>query len=91
MQCMMTIRKKRDKDMKNKMLLALTFATVIGLGVSAQAQDSTAFPPLNNGTSVSHPASHYTFRDTGARGTGGKTRIETRKTPSVCSGFYRRR
>jgi quercetin dioxygenase-like cupin family protein len=62
--------------MKNKMLLALTFATAIGLGVSAQAQDSTGFPPLNNGTSVSHPASHYTFRDTGARGTDGKTRIE---------------
>jgi quercetin dioxygenase-like cupin family protein len=66
----------KDKNMKNKTMLSLTFAFAIGLGLCAQAQDSKGFPLLNNGTSVSNSASHYTFHDTGARGTDGKTKIE---------------
>ena len=62
--------------MKIRVLSVLAFATSAILGVSVQAQDAPSFPPLNNGKSVSNPASHYTFHDTGARGTDGKTKIE---------------
>jgi len=51
-------------------LAALVFTT------AAQAQDSSSFPLANGGTSVSNPASHYSFTDTGARGVNPKTGIQ---------------
>ncbi|MBY3060407.1 DUF4437 domain-containing protein [Rhizobium leguminosarum] len=51
-------------------LAVLAFTTV------AQAQDNSSFPPANGGTSVSNPASHYSFTDTGARGVNPKTGIQ---------------
>lgn len=51
-------------------LAAIAFATV------AQAQDSASFPPANGGTSVSNPTSHYSFRDTGAKGVDPKTGVQ---------------
>jgi quercetin dioxygenase-like cupin family protein len=51
-------------------IAAASFAT------ASQGQDSPSFPPANGGTSVSVPADHYTFSDTGARGVNPKTGIQ---------------
>ena len=51
-------------------LVASAFATV------SQAQDAAPFPPAYGGTSVSNPASHFSFGDTGARGVNPKTGIQ---------------
>lgn len=49
---------------------------VLAFTAVAQAQDSSSFPPANGGTSVSNPANHYSFIDTGARGVSPKTGIQ---------------
>jgi beta-alanine degradation protein BauB len=59
-----------------KMLSLATLAACATFGIFIHAQDAASFPSLNNGQSVSNPAAHYTFHDTGARGTDGKTKIE---------------
>lgn len=51
-------------------LAALAFTT------ASHAQDGASFPPANGGTSVTSPASHYSFTDTGARGVNPKTGIQ---------------
>jgi len=61
--------------------MKLTSLTAVALAAFAfttgsQAQDNTSFPPANGGTSVSNPASHYVFSDTGARGENPKTGIQ---------------
>ena len=61
--------------MKFGSLAALVLAT-LAVVATAQAQDNTSFPPANGGTSVSIPASHYSFSDTGARGVNPKTGIQ---------------
>jgi quercetin dioxygenase-like cupin family protein len=61
--------------MKFGLLAAVALAT-LAVAATAQAQDNTSFPPANGGTSVSVPASHYSFSDTGARGVNPKTGIQ---------------
>jgi quercetin dioxygenase-like cupin family protein len=56
--------------------LAFVAAAAFAFSAASQAQDSAAYPPLNGGTSVSNPASHYVFKDTGARGINPKTGIQ---------------
>lgn len=56
--------------------LALAAIATLALATSSQAQDSGGYPPLNGGTSVVNPASHYVFQDTGARGIDPKTGIQ---------------
>ena len=60
--------------MKLISLTAVALAT-LAFTTSSQAQDAS-FPPANGGTSVSNPASHYSFTDTGARGVNPKTGIQ---------------
>ena len=55
-------------------LAAVAFAA-LAFTTSSQAQDAS-FPPANGGTSVTNPASHYSFTDTGARGVNPKTGIQ---------------
>jgi quercetin dioxygenase-like cupin family protein len=61
--------------MKFGLLAAVALAT-FATAATAHAQDNTSFPPANGGTSVSVPASHYSFSDTGARGVNPKTGIQ---------------
>lgn len=61
--------------MRLRSLAAIAFAA-LAVTATAQAQDNTSFPPANGGTSVSNPASHYSFSDTGARGVNPKTGIQ---------------
>ena len=56
--------------------LAAVALAAFAVTTTAQAQDSAFFPPANGGTSVSNPASHYSFSDTGARGVNPKTGIQ---------------
>ena len=56
--------------------LALVAATVLSFSMASQAQDRGAYPPANGGMSVSNPASHYMFKDTGARGINPRTGIQ---------------
>jgi hypothetical protein len=56
--------------------LAAVALAAIAFTTTARAQDSASFPPANGGTSVSNPASHYSFSDTGARGVNPKTGIQ---------------
>lgn len=69
-------------------LTALAFATAV------QAQGRSSFPPANGGTSVSNPASHYSFTDTGVRGVNPKTGIQVANvwgdvTKSAHGSFFR--
>ncbi len=57
-------------------LLAVVTLAALAVAATARAQDNTSFPPANGGTSVSNPASHYSFSDTGARGINPKTGIQ---------------
>jgi quercetin dioxygenase-like cupin family protein len=61
--------------MRLRSLAAIALAA-FAFTTTAQAQDSASFPPANGGTSVSNPASHYSFSDTGARGVNPKTGIQ---------------
>ncbi len=56
--------------------LATVALAALAVTATAQAQDNTSFPPANGGASVSNPASHYSFSDTGARGVNPKTGIQ---------------
>jgi len=57
--------------------LAITVLAVLTVATVSHAQEGpTAYPPLNGGTSISSPASKYTFSDTGARGVNPKTGIQ---------------
>jgi len=56
--------------------LALIAAAALAVSTASQAQEGAAYPPLNGGTSVSHPASDYVFTDTGARGVNPETGIQ---------------
>ncbi len=55
--------------------LAVAALALFAFTASSQAQDAS-FPPANGGTSVTNPASHYSFTDTGARGVNPKTGIQ---------------
>jgi quercetin dioxygenase-like cupin family protein len=59
---------------KINLLSILALAASVVLGTSAYAQ-SAPYPPLTDGQSVSNPASHYQFHDTGAVGVDPKTKI----------------
>ena len=48
-------------------LVVLSFSACAILAVSAATQSTQGIPPLNDGTSVSIPASEYHFHDTGAK------------------------
>jgi len=56
--------------------LAIAAIAAFAFTTASQAQDGASFPPANGGTSVSNPASHYSFSDTGARGVNPKTGIQ---------------
>lgn len=55
--------------------LAVAALALFAFTAPSQAQDAS-FPPANGGTSVTNPASHYSFTDTGARGVNPKTGIQ---------------
>jgi quercetin dioxygenase-like cupin family protein len=62
--------------MKIKILPVLIFVGSGLFRMTAYAQNSPVFPPLNNGTSKSLPFSQWEFHDTGARGVDNVTKIE---------------
>jgi len=53
----------------------LALAAVALVGQSRAEERGAAYPPLNGGTSVSLPAKHFVFTDTGAKGINPKTGI----------------
>jgi beta-alanine degradation protein BauB len=57
-------------------LPVVAFIAFAALVVSAHADDTSVFPPANDGQSTSIPAVQWTFHDTGARGVDPKTSIE---------------
>ena len=48
--------------------LALVAAAALSFATTSQAQDSTAYPPKNGGTSVVLPSTQFKFQPSGAKG-----------------------
>ncbi|NOW96025.1 cupin domain-containing protein [Mucilaginibacter sp. SG564] len=67
----------KRKIISKKMLSLLAFAAFTAVGLKANAQNVTSYPPLNGGKSVSIPPNQFKFTDTKIRGVDGKAKIES--------------
>jgi hypothetical protein len=56
--------------------VAIAALAALASTTACQTQGTASFPPANGGTSVSYPASHFAFKDTGARGVNPATGIQ---------------
>lgn len=62
--------------MKLSVVAAVTLASLAFTIASHADGDIPGYPPLGGGKSVSNPADHYVFQDTGARGVNPMTGIK---------------
>lgn len=71
-----TIHVLMSKGSQVRILSIAMLSLALLFGASANAQDVSAYPPLNGGQSATYPADHYKFTDTKIRGVDGKTKLE---------------